>query len=309
MTVLQFSTYDASRVEETWRQFVPSAALQQVDPDDFRFDWFSAEGAGFSLVRYGLRAQVRSVVEPENQLLACSVAGPGAEVWSGRSPMKCGAPWLTDGARMEARWDQAQVSGLIFDRGTAEELARRMCGDDTLRLRVLGGAPDHQAAREHWSRSIDFIAAAMIESADDELILAGVQRQALWLLLTMFPTTFRTALEQDPQSRVAPRLVRKALAYIDENAHLPITVDDIAAAVHISTRGLQYAFRRSLDTTPAQQLRRARLEGARRELLDGTQDTIAAIARRWGFAHPSRFSAAYRDQYGVLPAATARRRE
>jgi AraC-like DNA-binding protein len=308
MTVLQFSTHDASRVEETWKQFVPSASLQRVDPARFRFDWFSAETPGFSLVRYELHAQVHSVVQPEDQLLACSVEGPGAVVGTRGRALQEGTPWLTDGTRVEATWDAARVSALIFDRRSAEELARRMCGDDALRLRVLSGSPDRGSAHQHWSRSIDFLAESMQDCADDDLVVAGLRRQALWLVLTSFPTTFRTALERDPQTRAAPVAVRRALDYIDENAHLPITVDDVAAAVHMSTRGLQYAFRRALDATPAEQLRAARLEGARRELLEGTTDTIASVARRWGFAHPSRFSSAYRATYGVLPAATAGRR-
>ena len=136
MSVLRFSTRDASRVEETWKQFVPSAALQRVDPERFRFDWFSAEAPGFSLVRYDLRAEIHSVVEPEDQLLACQVTGTSAEVRTKRSPLDAGSPWLTDGAHVEARWESARVSALVFERRSAEELARRMCGDDTLRLRV-----------------------------------------------------------------------------------------------------------------------------------------------------------------------------
>lgn len=308
MTMQRFSTRDVSRVEDTWKQFVPSASLQRIDTERFRFDWFSAQTPGFSLVRYELRAHVHSLVEPEDQLLACRVDGHGAQVTTARTSLDADRPWLTDGTRIEARWDSARVSALIFDRAQAEELARRMCGDDSLRLRVLGSAPDRRSAGVHWASTFDFMTATLRDCPEDELVIVGLRRQALWLSLTAFPTTFRTALERDPQTHAAPMTVRRALDFIDENAHLPITVDDVATAVHISTRGLQYAFRRALDTTPAQRLREARLEGAHRELLEGTTDTIAAVARRWGFAHPSRFSSAYRDAYGVAPAATAGRR-
>lgn len=308
MSVLRFSTRDASRVEETWKQFAPSASLQRVAPERFRFDWFSAETPGFSVVRYDLRAQVHSTVEPEDQLLACRVDGPDAEVGASRGALDATRPFLTDGTRVEARWESATVSALIFDRRSAEELARRMCGDDSLRLRVLSNEPDRGSAGPHWAATFDFMTTTLSECGDDELVAAGLRRQALWTVLTTFPTTFRTALERDPQTRAAPSTVRRALDFIDENAHLPITVDDVAAAAHISTRGLQYAFRRALDSTPAERLRSARLAGAHSELLEGTPDTIAAVARRWGFAHPSRFSAAYRDVYGTLPAMTAGRR-
>ncbi|UJP10207.1 AraC family transcriptional regulator [Microbacterium sp. KUDC0406] len=309
-SLLRFETRDAGRVEETWKQFVPSAALHRVDPDRFRFAWFSADSPGFSLVSYELAAQVQSVVAPEDQLLACRVDSPGAQVGAGREDLGAGLPWLTDGAQVRARWeDTARVSALVFDRVRAELLARAMCGDDGLSLRVTGTAADRPGASAHWARTFDYLSGELeAVTHEDELILAGIRRQALWLVLTAFPTTFRAALERPAQTRSAPAAVRRALDYIDENAHRPITVDDIAAAVHMSTRGLQYAFRRALDATPAECLRNARLEGAHRELLDGAADPIAVIARRWGFAHPSRFAAAYRTAYGVLPAVTAGRR-
>lgn len=305
---LRFTTDDADRVEETWQQFAPSAALHRVDPDRFRFTWFSAELAWFSLVKYDLRAGVQSMVEPQDQLLACRVDGTDAHVGTGDTRFADGTPWLTDGTRMEAQWDAASVTALIFDAEPAQGLARRMCGDDSLRLRVLDHTADRKFSKVHWSHTIDFISAGMRNAGGDDLVMAGLRRQALWLTLTEFPTTFRNALAQDPQTRAAPATVRRALSFIEEHAHLPITIDDIAEAVHISTRGLQYAFRRALDSTPAEQLRRARLAGARGELLAGTNDTIAVVARRWGFAHPSRFSAAYREEYGMLPADTHGRR-
>ena len=67
----------------------------------------------------------------------------------------------------------------------------------------------------------------------------------------------------------------------------------------MSTRGLQYAFRRGIDMTPTEYLRRVRLDGAHRDLRNGGADeSVTRIARRWGFANSSRFSALYRQTYG-----------
>lgn len=307
---LRFESRDIASVEETWRRFVPSASLLRVDPHRFRFDWFSAEMPGVSLVSYELAAQVQSVVEPEDQFLVCRVAAEEAWAGTARGDLDVARPWLTDGPQVRARWEHAaRVNALIFDRPTAEGLARQMSGDDGLRLRVRDAAPDERTNGAHWETAFDHLQASVERLSDvDDLILAGLARQALWMTLATFPTTFRDAVRRPAQRRAAPTTVRRALDYIDENAHRPITVDDVAAAVHISTRGLQYAFRRELGTTPAVQLRRARLEGAHRELRAGVPDPIAIVARRWGFAHPSRFAAAYREAYGVLPATTRRRR-
>ncbi|MUN63776.1 helix-turn-helix domain-containing protein [Kocuria sediminis] len=88
----------------------------------------------------------------------------------------------------------------------------------------------------------------------------------------------------------------------------PIGLPEIAAAARLSPRGLQAAFRRHLDTTPTGYLRTARIDAAHTDLLaaSGAQ-TVAEVAARWGFAHPGRFAAAYRDHYGETPAETLRR--
>ena len=48
-----------------------------------------------------------------------------------------------------------------------------------------------------------------------------------------------------------------------------------------------------------------RLGLAEYERIVGSVATVAAVARRWGFSHPSRFAAAYRETYGVAPSVTA----
>lgn len=105
-----------------------------------------------------------------------------------------------------------------------------------------------------------------------------------------------------------PPLVRQAVAYITENAHRDIGVGDIAEALHVTPRSVQYAFRRYLDTTPLEYLRRVRLERAHRELkaADPAMDTVMAIAGRWGFMHPGRFSVAYKEVFGTEPSRTLR---
>jgi AraC-like DNA-binding protein len=54
-------------------------------------------------------------------------------------------------------------------------------------------------------------------------------------------------------------------------------------------------------------LRDARLRRADAELRTAApDDTVAAIARGWGFAHLGRFAAAYEAKYGQPPGRTLR---
>jgi transcriptional regulator GlxA family with amidase domain len=68
-------------------------------------------------------------------------------------------------------------------------------------------------------------------------------------------------------------------------------------------------FRRHLNTTPTAYLRQVRLARAHAGLLAATPgdgQTVTAIAERWGFPSASRFTARYREAYGVPPSRTLR---
>lgn len=109
-------------------------------------------------------------------------------------------------------------------------------------------------------------------------------------------------------ARVQSALLRRAITFINENAHGEITLSDIAAAVNVTPRSVQYAFRRHLGITPLEYLRRVRLDRAHRELqtADPRSDTVMAIAGRWGFGHPGRFSSVYKRTFGSPPSETLR---
>ena len=297
--ILRMDSDDVADVEEIWKTFVPSASLLRINPDDFAFRWRSATMSDVSIVRYSLTAEVHSSVQPEDQLFACRLVAADGSLRTRRSVIEPGMPWATDSAQVEAEWNgTAEVSALIFDRVRAQELARRITGDELLSLRLTSVHPRSDSAARQWVRAFDYLLASAMSIEGDELIEAGLARHALTVVLSCFPSTFASAIDREGTGENGAT-VRKALAYIDDNAHLPITVDDVAEAVHISTRGLQYAFRRNIDTTPTEYLRRVRLEGAHRDLRDAaTDESVSQIARRWGFGNSSRFNALYRQTYG-----------
>ena len=305
--IQRFRSSDPATVAETWREFAPSSRLLDVDEDRCKLDWFSATVDGFSIIRYELSAQVESSIAPESQLFTCSVQAQHAEVIAGRRPLPAGRPWASHGLPVTARWDDAAVvQAMVFDREQAQRLARQVSGDDGMSLQLR--SPEARGAREadQWDRTFAYIASSVL-SGDatldpDSIVGAGLLRHALWTVLSTFSTNFSLATDGSAQRSAAPSTVRRALAYIDAHAHEPITVDDVASAAHISTRGLQYAFRRSLGFTPSEYLRRARLSGAHHDLSAADPETsVASIARRWGFSNMSRFTAAYRLEYGTHP--------
>ena len=145
----------------------------------------------------------------------------------------------------------------------------------------------------------DSFAEPLIRAEATRLLLAGIAS-------TLSIVHFENA--RDGPASGVPRAVRHAMAFMDDNADGPITVNDAAIAVHMSVRGLQVAFKKHLGTSPSDYLRTVRLSGARADLKRFTPNerTVEEIARRWGFAHTARFAATYRNTYGENPSQTLR---
>ncbi len=119
-------------------------------------------------------------------------------------------------------------------------------------------------------------------------------------------------LRGDRQPEVSPRarshLVERAREHLAAQREVPVTVAELCAALGVSRRTLQYCFQDVLGVSPVQFLRALRLNGVRRELRRTTPDErVADVAARWGFWHPSQFSADYRTMFGERPSETVRR--
>lgn len=129
-------------------------------------------------------------------------------------------------------------------------------------------------------------------------------------VVSAFPNTAMTRGYVPGPGYVGPATLRRALAYVDTHASLPITVADMADAAGVGASTLRAAFRRHLGTTPSAHLRRVRLDAAHRDLVaaDPTgAETVDAVAARWGFGSRARFADVYREQFGCPPADTLRR--
>ncbi|MFC9084360.1 AraC family transcriptional regulator [Streptomyces sp. NPDC057062] len=97
--------------------------------------------------------------------------------------------------------------------------------------------------------------------------------------------------------------VRKAMDLIEAEPQAPWTVAQLADRCGVSVRALQSGFRRHLDVTPLAYLRNVRLGRAHDELhlANPFEETVASIARRWGFNHLGRFAAMHEERYGQKP--------
>ena len=124
---------------------------------------------------------------------------------------------------------------------------------------------DHETVNVDFTRPITLAAGRPLVS-DHPIRGAGRQHQPAagcgsagppelgWLVnsavLACFPNSTLDA-ESASYAGDTPQPLRRALAFIDEHAGDPITLNEIAVAARLSPRGLQAAFRRHLDTNAA----------------------------------------------------------
>ncbi len=107
---------------------------------------------------------------------------------------------------------------------------------------------------------------------------------------------------------VAHPVVAAALAYIAAHSHRRIGPDDVARAVSVETRTLQNYFRDSIQRPIAAEVRRVRIERAKRELTQSTRP-LDAIARDVGFGTIQRLYEVFRRELGVTPGEYRRQRQ
>ena len=133
-------------------------------------------------------------------------------------------------------------------------------------------------------------------------------------LLTLLQGTEARALDsaelhEDKGQSIAPSFVKRIEHYIEEHAHEPISVGDLAEYAGVSTRSLFSAFRRFRNISPMHYLKEVRLRRVHDELQQAqpSSGTVTAVAFRWGFSHLGHFTTDYKRRFGETPSETLMR--
>jgi AraC-like DNA-binding protein len=228
--------------------------------------------------------------------------------------------WYRNGVYLAAQSGHARVSMIrggihgqvVIDPGMFGQIADVEPGQTWPPVRFTGYEPVSPQAAQTWRHTYAYVRGTVLglpDTADCRLIAASAARHLAVVALAVFPNKGMAAGYQPGPGWVPPANVRRAAGFIDAMADRPVSLDQIATVAGVTSRALQYAFRRSFGTTPMGYLRQVRLERAHAQLrtadpADGT--TVAAVARRWGWASPSQFTTANRQRFGVLPSHTLR---
>lgn len=265
------------------------------------------------LAQGGIEYTARS--DPATVPTTAVVLRGNGQVTAGRNEQR-----LTAGAAAMVPLDQP-ASAVMADAGYLTlqvpwaalcTLAEEGAGVPAESLRFESTAPVSAAVQRAYASTATFICDQLLTSKPTEvhaLLAQTMTGLAAAAMLETFPNTTMTASHLPGPGWVTPASVRRAVTFIDEHAGQPVTAADIAAAAGVTPRALRHAFRMRYDITPAQYQRQVRLERAHLDLLSaGPRDgvTVAGIARKWGWASPARFTAAYRQRFRVEPSQTLR---
>lgn len=288
--------YDA----DEWR------AETTARPFDFRYSAVGDSAMTLRAIRFD--GHLEGVMVPTTDFVVQWVTRGSGSIGEGdaRIVSEVGRPqlWPQHGATFTYRdYDQRLVqvnrSALVELAGERGVEAGQVHLDHTIR-------PDDRAM-QIWRNTVSLISHTIMDRQASPLLQAEMGRLGALALLELYPLVTASL----PGELLLPRNahIRRAVEYVHEHAHQPITSTDLAEVAALSLRALQQAFQRQLGVSPNGYIRQVRLDRVRDALLQGDPATtsIADVARTWGFAHAGRFSAAYLERHGEYPRATLRR--
>jgi AraC-like DNA-binding protein len=205
----------------------------------------------------------------------------------------------------------ADIEVAVIDPALLSQIAGPVPGRTSQPVRFIGYEPVSAQAAQAWKNTCTYVRETVLgdlSASSQPLVVSAAARLLVATALNTFPNSAVTDPTSEDRHDAHDETLRRATAFIDEHAHQDISMADVAEAARVTIRAVQLAFRRHLDITPTEYLRRVRLEHAHHDLVaaDPAIISVTAVAYRWGFASSSRFAASYRRAYGVTPSHTLR---
>lgn len=124
-------------------------------------------------------------------------------------------------------------------------------------------------------------------------------------LLRLLPPTGVVHRRSTETQVAADPALAEALRFMRDHAHEPIQVSDVLDAVMISRRKLEGEFKRLLGRSPGAELRRVRVERAKRLLTDANL-ALPEVAEACGLASRVQLNRVFKAETGYTPAAYRR---
>jgi transcriptional regulator GlxA family with amidase domain len=143
---------------------------------------------------------------------------------------------------------------------------------------------------------IDLALAMVAEDYGEEIARKTARQLVLYHRRSGGQSQFSSLLElKAPSGRFGP-----LLAWAREHLDAPLTVEDLAEQVGISSRHFARAFIAETGTTPSKAIERLRIEVARQRV-QSSSEAIERVAQSTGFRDPERMRRAFIRAFGQPP--------
>lgn len=299
---------DAEAIEKFLVDAYGTSMKIRSDDDPHLLRHQRTTAGSFALESAYQSAELEFSVEPLNSIVVTRTSTSRLERAVGGADRRYGAGELFLMSHPDrpyaARWLPGEIENCIIDPALMARAAAPSPARQPAPLRFTSLDPITPAAADQWWAARTYAASLLASpEAVTPLLIGAVAGLLTAATLSTFPNTAVTEPTIVDRRDAHPATLRRAVAFIDENAQADISVADVAVAANVSIRAVQLVFRRHLGITPLDYLRRVRLEHAHRDLIaaDPARETVTAIAYRWGFSSSSHFSRYYREAYGVTP--------
>jgi LacI family transcriptional regulator len=260
---------------------------------------FRLDGSGFAIARE--RAFAAGAIEAGARLAVGWGSAGAPPSWRGEDaegliqwlqglPKPCGLFTCADHwARIVARY--VRLAGLRVP----EDIALLGVDNDVVECELL--SPALSSVMVPW-HELGNHAAKLVER-----VVNGqkIERQR-WLV----PPVAVAARRSTELLAIDDLLVAKAVRWIRQNSHQRLNVPIVAAALGGGRKRLERRFRRALDRTVQEEIRRARVETAK-ALLQTTRASLPDVAKRSGFSNAALLSVAFKREVGMPPGSYRRR--
>lgn len=194
-----------------------------------------------------------------------------------------GEAGLLDGRRATTHW--------LYARGLQKQFPEARVEED--RIFIIDGPIWTSAG---MSAGIDLALGMIEKDFGAELARTVARKLVVYHRRAGGQSQHSALLELDAKSD----RIQGALAYARQNLSASLTVEDLAAAAHLSPRQFSRAFRAETGQSPAKAVEQLRVEAAR-VMVEQSRHTIDEIATQTGFADPERMRRAFLRAFGQPP--------
>ncbi len=270
---------------------------------------------GLTNLKYGFDVDIDTGCIGDTYLVKWTLAGEG-QLWCGdrtaiTSPRSMIITDPTEPTKIRMTAECRHLTVRVSRRALLETLAAKLRRPPRKALRFNLEIPMDSDFARAWCELVAHIC-HVSATAPAALASEGVRRQysrtLMEIMLSAAPHSHTDSMEE-PAARTTAWHVGRARDYVHEHLADGISIADIAARVGVTPRTLQNGFRKAFNLTPAEYVRRARVDALHRALLAADAGAgVTDLMMNVGIVNFGRYAQYYRRQIGVSPSVTLRQK-